>query len=111
MAFQNVKQSMIYIDNLCEFVYQAIANNLSGGFCPQDEKSVNAIEILDAIAEGKGLKRQHSRLLGLWVQLFGFLSIIQKAYGGVEYKKCLSEINNINYVVVPFKEGMRRTVQ
>lgn len=111
LAYQNVKQSMIYIDNLCELVSLVVADNYKGIYCPQDERSVSAVEILDAIAKGLNLKRPHSRVFGIIVRLLSFIDIINKAYGGVEYKNNLSNINGYKYVVVPFVEGMRRTVK
>lgn len=110
MAYQNVKQSMLYIDNLCEFVRLAIENRLSGAYCPQDDRSVSAIEILNSIANGKGLKRANSRLFGLFVRMLSFLPLVNKAYGGIEYSRSLSTIEGLDYVVVSFEEGMRRTV-
>lgn len=110
LAYEDVKQSFIYIDNLSELVRQAIVNNLHGVYCPQDEKSVNANTLMKAIAEGMGKKRWISRILGWGVRLMSFLPLVQKAYGGVEYSKSLSDIEGIDYVVVPFEEGIRRTV-
>lgn len=110
LAYEDVKQSFIYIDNLSELVRQAIVNNLHGVYCPQDEKSVNANTLMKALAEGMGKKRWISRILGWGVRLMSFLPLVQKAYGGVEYSKSLSDIEGIDYVVVPFEEGIRRTV-
>lgn len=109
-AYEDVKQSFIYIDNLSEFVRLAIEKRLCGAFCPQDDKAVSANELLETISNGIGKKYSSSRLLGLGVRLLSFLPLVKKAYGGIEYSKGLSTIENLNYVVVPFKEGMRRTV-
>lgn len=43
-AYENVKQSFIYIDNLSELVRLVIEKNLKGVFCPQDDKAVSANE-------------------------------------------------------------------
>jgi len=110
VAYQNVKQSMLYIDNLCEFVRLAIEKNLKGAYCPQDDKSVCANEILNSIAKSKGLKRANSVFLGLFVRAISFIPLIKKVYGGVEYSRSLSDDNGLNYVVVPFEEGMKRTI-
>lgn len=109
-AYENVKQSFIYIDNLCELVRCIIEKRLHGVFCPQDEKAVNANELMEAIAKGIGKKYQDSRLLGQFLRLFSFIPLINKAYGGVEYAQSLSDIDGIDYVVVTFEEGMSRTV-
>lgn len=109
-AYENVKQSFIYIDNLSELVRLVIEKRLHGAFCPQDEKAVNANELLEAIAKGIGKKYRGSKFLGLFVRLFSFIPLVNKAYGGVEYAQALSIIEGLDYVVVPFEEGMRRTI-
>ena len=109
-AYTQVKQSMLYIDNLCEFIRLAIEQKRHGLFMPQDEKAVSALDITTAIAKGLGKKLWTSRLLALAVYLGRFLPLIQKAYGGVEYDTMLSNIEGMNYVVVPFEEAMKRTI-
>ena len=110
-AFTNVKQSVIYIDNLCEFIRLAIEQKRSGIFMPQDNCAVSAVDICTAIAKGIGKKPCTSVLLGLAVRLFSFIPLIQKAYGGVEYDMKLSQIEGMNYVCVSFEEAMMRTVK
>lgn len=109
-AYNDVKQSFIYIDNLAELVRLIIENNLHGPFCPQDDIAVSANELMEAICIGMGKKYRGSKFLGAFVPLFKWLSIVKKAYGGMEYARSLSDIEGKNYVVVPFKEGMKRTV-
>ena len=109
-AYENVKQSFVYIDNLTEFVRLAIENRLHGTFCPQDNKSVSANELLKAIAVGLGKKYRPSRVLGTLVRWFPFFPLVKKAYGGVEYSMSLSSLDKIKYVIVPFEEGIRRTI-
>lgn len=109
-AYEDVKQSFIYIDNLSELVRHLIEKKLNGAFCPQDDKAVSANELLQAISYGIGKKYRSSWLLGQVVRLLYFLPIVNKAYGGIEYTRSLSDVEGINYVVVPFEEGMSRTV-
>ena len=109
-AYENARQSFIYIDNLSELVSQLVERNLHGVFCPQDDKAVCANELLEAISKGLGKKYRSSRLLGYMLRAVSFIPLVNKAYGGVEYAKELSSINGVDYVVVPFEEGMRRTV-
>lgn len=110
VAFLHVKQSVLYIDNLCEFIYLVLCNNSQGVYCPQDPCSVNAVNILDAIADGIKVKRHHSRLLGIGIHLLGFLPIVKKAYGGIEYSTELSDLFDGKYQMIPFREGIRRTL-
>lgn len=109
-AYENVKQSFIYIDNLSELVRLLVERNLHGVYCPQDDKAVSANELLEVISKGLGIKCRSSRLLGYLLRAVSVIPLVNKAYGGVEYARELSSINGVDYVVVPFEEGMRRTV-
>lgn len=109
-AYEDVKYSFIYIDNLTELVYQVIEKKLKGVYCPQDEKAVSANELFEAIANGIGKQYRDSLILGFLVRMFSFVPLINKAYGGVEYSRSLTNIEGINYVSVPFKEGIKRSV-
>lgn len=109
-AYTDVKQSFIYIDNLSELVRLIIEKNLDGPFCPQDDVAVSTNSLLETICEGLGKKYRGSKLLGFFVPLIKFVPIVKKAYGGMEYARELSDIKGMDYVVVPFREGMKRTL-
>lgn len=109
-AYTDVKQSFIYVDNLSELVHLIIEKELDGPFCPQDDVAVSTNELLETICECLGKKYRGSRLLGLFVPLIKFVPIVKKAYGGMEYARSLSDKKGMNYVVVPLKEGMKRTL-
>lgn len=110
-AYLNARQSFIYIDNLCECIRLIIENNLSGIFCPQDDKTPNANELFEAIANGIGKKYHDSKFMGFLLQLISFIPLVKKAYGGIEYSRSLSDIKGYNYIVVPFQEGIKQTVK
>lgn len=109
-AYENACQSFIYIDNLSECVRLIVENHLGGVFCPQDDEIPNANRLLEVICKGIGKTYRSSRLLGICLQLFSFIPLVKKAYGGIEYSRTLSDIPELDYVVVSFEEGMRRTV-
>lgn len=109
-AYANARQSFIYIDNLCECVRHIVEKNLKGVFCPQDDEIPNANELISAISTGIGRKYHDSYLLGSLMRLVSFIPLVKKAYGGIAYSRTVSEMKDIDYVVVPFKEGIRRTV-
>lgn len=110
-AYLNARQSFIYIDNLCECVRIIVENKLNGIFCPQDDEIPNANELFEAIANGIVKKYRDSRLLGILMKMVSFVPLVKKAYGGIEYSRSLSDIEGYNYVLVPFREGIRRTVE
>lgn len=109
-AYENVCQSFIYIDNLSECIHIIIENGLIGSFCPQDDEIPSAIRLLEVICKGIGKKPLLSKLGGLCLRMVSFVPLVNKAYGGIAYARELSDIPGYDYVVVPFAEGMRRTV-
>ena len=109
-AYTDVKQSFLYIDNLSELVRLIIERELDGPFCPQDDVAVSTNELLQTICVALGKKYHGSKFLGVLVPLIKFIPIVKKAYGGMEYARSLSDIKGMDYVVVPFKEGMKKTL-
>lgn len=109
-AYENVRQSFIYIDNLSECVRIILENKLTGIFCPQDDEIPNANRLLSTIRLGLGKKSYSSKFFGFFLKIFSFVPLVKKAYGGIEYDRSLSDIPGFDYVVVPFEEGMKRSV-
>ena len=110
-AYGDIKQSVIYIDNLCEIIRLLIINRSSGIFTPQDDKAVSAVELMTEICKVNGLHKKKSKIAGVIVRLLSFLSLAVKGYGGVAYSKKVSAYPNGNYVKVPFNEAIKRTLQ
>ena len=108
LAFENVKQSMIYIDNLTELIRLLILKGGDGLYMPQDKEPVSTVYLISTIADALGKKIIKSVILGRLVKLFSFIPIINKAYGGVAYDVSLSSFHDMSYVVVPFEEGIKR---
>lgn len=109
-AYENVKQSFIYIDNLSECVRIIIENHLEGVFCPQDDDIPNANRLFAVICQSLGKKYRSSKLFGFLLKLLSFIPLVKKAYGGIEYERSVSDIPGFDYMVVPFEEGIKRTV-
>lgn len=109
-AYEDAKQSFIYIDNLSECVRIIIENHLSGTFCPQDDEIPSANRLFEVICSGVGKKYRASRVLGFCLQMLSFVPLVNKAYGGISYSKERSAIPGYDYVVVPFEEGMKQAV-
>ncbi|MBP5539043.1 MAG: NAD-dependent epimerase/dehydratase family protein [Bacteroidales bacterium] len=108
VAYEDIHQSMIYIDNVCELVKQAVSNNLHGIYCPQDDVAVSAVELMSEMAKALGVKRCFSTFLGKFVR---YIPIARKVYGGIEYARELSQDSQVEYQVVPFREAIIRTVK
>ena len=109
-AYEDVRQSFIYIDNLSECVRIIIENHLEGVFCPQDDEIPNANRLFEVICQCLGKKYHSSRILGFVLKVFSFIPLVKKAYGGIEYDRSVSDISSYEYVVVPFEEGFKSTI-
>lgn len=110
-AYTNVKQSVLYIDNLSRFIYLLIVNQKKGIYTPQDNKTISAVELMECINESLNLNKKTSSFLGLFIYLVSFLSLVKKGYGGVSYRIEDSHQDEYDYIIVPCEEGIRRTVQ
>lgn len=87
-VFPNVRnqRSMLYIDNLCEFVRLLIDRNASGIFFPQNKEYVCTSDLAMLIAKENGKKRRCCRALGWLVKVSSrFAQVLQKAFGSLVY--------------------------
>lgn len=83
------KRSMIYIDNLSEFVKQLINNCNKGLFFPQNAKYVNTSEMVKLIAEANGKKIRFTRVFNPLIRLLN-ISTINKVFGDLFYDMSMS---------------------
>ena len=105
---ENIK-SMIYIKNLCEFVYQLYTLRQFGVFLPQDAEYVATYEMARQIAKYNNKKLWITRLINPFVYLASLLlSSIGKAFGSEYIDKNLSNIG-VSYTICDFETAMRET--
>jgi UDP-glucose 4-epimerase len=101
----NNKRSMIYIDNLCEFLRRAIIKNESGIFHPQNTEYVNITEMVLYIALLHGKKIRKTRLLNPLVCLLSkFIPSCNKLFTDFI---CEKNGDEAEYNVVDFKESLK----
>lgn len=102
-------RSMIYIDNLCEFVRMIIDNVYGGDFCPQNKEYVNTTKMAKIVAKTIGKKVWFSKIIGFpVVVLKPFMGILQKAFGTLIYKDL--EQFDYKYCVCDFEESVKKSV-
>lgn len=109
-AYFNVKQSVLYVDNLSEFIRLCIDNETAGVFMPQDKLAISSVELMTEISKAIGKEKKKSKILGFGVRVLSFLPIVKKAYGGIAYDDKTSSYFENEYVVVPFSKGVRRAL-
>lgn len=101
------KRSMLYIDNLSEFVKQVIVRSLSGTFYPQNKEYVDTCEVIRLLSQKYGRKVWITRLLNPFVFLGSFLiNPINKMFSDSYYVQEMSSYD-FEYCVVDFNESLK----
>lgn len=101
------KRSMIYIDNLCEFIRQLIEKEAYGLFFPQNKEYVNTSDMVMSIAEAHGKKIVMTKLFNPLLKLLK-LNLVNKVFGDLVYELNISEFER-DYRVCSFKSSIKRT--
>ena len=101
------KRSMIYIDNLSEFVKQLIDNRSGGLFFPQNAEYVNTSEMVRLIAEAHGKKIVMTKLFNPLLRLLN-VSTVNKVFGDLVYDMSMSEYD-ANYAIIDFNNSIVKT--
>ena len=79
-------RSMLYIENLCEFVRLMIENEESGTFWPQNGQYSNTSEMVKMIAEAHGKKIRLTKVLNWALPLARLATgLVDKAFGNLAY--------------------------
>lgn len=83
------QRSMIFIDNLNEFIRLLIQDCASGSFYPQNEEYVNTTQLVTIVADVNGKKMHVVKWLSPILSRID-LNIIRKVFGNLVYEKSLS---------------------
>ena len=104
------KRSMLYIDNLAEFVKQAILRELSGTYYPQNCELADTVEIIRFFAKAAGRRIWITRLLNPFVWLGSFiLQPINKMFATYYYDPKMSKMD-FDYQLVSLEDSLKRMV-
>ncbi|NLC69022.1 MAG: NAD-dependent epimerase/dehydratase family protein [Clostridiaceae bacterium] len=111
------ERSMIYIDNLSEFVRLLINCGIGGLFFPQNKDYVNTTTIAKLIAKAHGRRLRVTKIFNPGVILgLKFSETFRKVFGSYVYAKGMpggpnTEVNGqiCNYETVSFPESIRLT--
>ena len=105
------KRSMLYIDNLAEFVKQAVLRGLSGTYYPQNRELADTVEIIRYFAKAAGHRIWITKLLNPFVWLGSFvLQPINKMFATYYYDPEMSK-TDFDYQLVSFEESLRRVAE
>lgn len=107
--FPDIKneRSMLYIENLTEFIRLVIDNEDEGIFWPQNSEYSNTSEIVRLIAESSGKKvvllKGFSWILKIASR---FTGLVNKAFGNLSYDKDMSVYPNGDYQLKSLQESI-----
>jgi len=110
-VFPKIKnqRSMLYIDNLLEFIRLIIKNGEEGIFFPQNAEYSNTSELVKMIAEAKGKKMILVPGFTWAMKLLGKVTgVVNKAFGNLCYDKAISEYKE-EYRICTLVESVEKT--
>ncbi|GAB6666495.1 NAD-dependent epimerase/dehydratase family protein [Streptococcus uberis] len=108
--FPNIanQRSMIYIDNLLEFVRKAIDTNLSGLHFPQNKEYVTTSQLVKTIRDVNGKNTLLTAIFNPIIKPLSNVSQFNKLFGNLVYAKELST-EVFDYQVADFHESVRKS--
>ena len=107
------ERSMLYIENLCEFLCQVMIRGEGGIFWPQNGEYTRTSEMVKYISEASGHKVRVSKtwnwIVGLASKMPGKISgLANKAFGNLSYDQSMSKYD-FDYQLVDLKTSIERT--
>ena len=103
------RRSMLYIDNLCEFIRLLVADGADGLFCPQNAEYVSTCDMVNRIAHANGRGILMVRGLTWALKLLRPVTgMADKAFGSLCYDRALSDYPK-NYCVKSFDASIVET--
>lgn len=103
------QRSMLYIENLCEFVRLMIENDESGIFFPQNKEYSNTSELVKMIAEAHGKRVRLVKGFAWALKLLGhFAPAVNKAFGSLSFDMRMSDYKT-EYRTFALKDSINRT--
>ncbi len=107
--FKN-ERSMLYIENLCEFIKIMIDNNESGIFYPQNKEYVNTTNLVKTIAKAHGKKIYTTKMFNPILKVLSRkMTVFNKLFGDYTYSRDMSRYSDFKYCIVDFEESIKRT--
>ena len=109
------ERSMLYIENLCEFLCQVMKRGEGGIFWPQNAEYSRTDAVVKMIAGANGHKILVTKALNPFAGMAGCVpgrvsELVNKAFGNLSYEQSMSQYD-FDYQLVSLEESIRRTEQ
>lgn len=103
------ERSMLYIENLCEFVRLMVENDEQGTFWPQNAEYSNTSELVKMIAEAHGKKARLVKGFGWALKIMSHATgLVNKAFGSLSYSLHMSSYK-ANYQLYNMEDSIQNT--
>lgn len=103
------QRSMLYIENLCEFVRLMVENDEQGTFWPQNAEYSNTSELVGLIAKAHGKKVRLVKGFGWALKMMSKVTgLVNKAFGSLSYEAGMSEYR-VEYRIQNLSNSVRET--
>ena len=107
--YVNNARSMLYIENLCEFVRLMVENEEFGTFWPQNLDYSNTSELVRMIGEAHGKKVRLVKGFGWALKILSHMTgLVNKAFGNFTYEMELSKYS-AEYNRISVAESIKKT--
>lgn len=110
------ERSMIYIDNLCEFIRRVIDTEQNGILFPQNKEYGKTTDIVRIIAKTHGKQLQTTRKFNWLIIVLGKMpgklgQLVNKAFGNLVYEKKMSQCfeGESDYQLYSLEESIKLT--
>lgn len=113
LVFPNIKneRSMLYIDNLCEFLRILIDKEEHGVFFPQNEEYICTTDVIRYAAKALNKKIWITKLGNPFIKLLSLkIGTVNKVFGSRVYDKNMSLLN-LNYQVIDNEGSIRKCIE
>ena len=112
-VFPNVhnERSMVYIDNLCEFVCQLLLSGTNGIYFPQNPQYTRTADMVQLLGKAEEKNIHLLTILNPCVKLASFVpgkirTLVNKAFGNNCYAQELSHYKGLNYQIYNLQESI-----
>ena len=103
------ERSMLYVENLCEFVRLMIENDENGIFWPQNERYSNTSELVRMIGAANGKRVRLVKGFGWALRILSPLTgLVNKAFGNLSYEMSMSEYKT-DYRIKDLNKSIKET--
>lgn len=103
------QRSMLYIENLCEFMKLMIKNSERGLFFPQNNEYVRTSEMVRFIAEAHKKHIKLTKIFNPLIKLVGpKIGLVNKVFGNLYYEQTISAYKE-NYRILNLRDSIKAT--